>query len=217
MVQTDAEVGAGVPRAIADCRTLGVAEPTVKINGKIVIVTIFPRPPEVVSGGSFSGPVVQGRDFTNTTFVSQQAAAAPVALAQLPRWRPGSPGGRRSWRRSPGCWTRRRARVRWWCRRWRGWPGWARRRWRCMPRMPPGHRAGSRAGCCSSTCTVTTRARCSRARRWTRCCGRWGSRVSTSRTGPSSARGCTGRRWRRSLTRCWLSRTMPQPRRRCGC
>ena len=37
-----------------------------------------------VSGGSFGGPVLQGRDFTNTTFVTSQAPAAPVALAQLP-------------------------------------------------------------------------------------------------------------------------------------
>ncbi len=37
-----------------------------------------------VGGGSFSGPVLQGRDFTNTTFITQQASAAPVALAQLP-------------------------------------------------------------------------------------------------------------------------------------
>ena len=37
-----------------------------------------------VSGGSFSGPVLQGHDFTNTTFVTSQAPAAPVALAQLP-------------------------------------------------------------------------------------------------------------------------------------
>jgi len=37
-----------------------------------------------IGGGSFSGPVLQGRDFSNTTFVTSQAAAAPVALAQLP-------------------------------------------------------------------------------------------------------------------------------------
>jgi tetratricopeptide (TPR) repeat protein len=37
-----------------------------------------------VSGGTFSSPVLQGRDFTGTTFVTSQAAAAPVALAQLP-------------------------------------------------------------------------------------------------------------------------------------
>jgi tetratricopeptide (TPR) repeat protein len=37
-----------------------------------------------VSGGSFSAPVLVGRDFTNPTFVTQQAAAAPAALAQLP-------------------------------------------------------------------------------------------------------------------------------------
>jgi hypothetical protein len=36
------------------------------------------------SGGIFSAPVLQGRDFTGTTFVTSQAAAAPVALAQLP-------------------------------------------------------------------------------------------------------------------------------------
>jgi hypothetical protein len=37
-----------------------------------------------ISGGTFSGPVLQGRDFTNTTIVTNHAAAAPVALAQLP-------------------------------------------------------------------------------------------------------------------------------------
>ena len=42
----------------------------------------------------------------------------------------------------------------------------------------------------------------SRARRWMRCCARWGSRPSTSRRGPRSGPGCTGRCWRRSATRC---------------
>lgn len=37
-----------------------------------------------VSGGTVNGPVLQGRDFYNPTFVTSQAAAAPVALAQLP-------------------------------------------------------------------------------------------------------------------------------------
>ena len=37
-----------------------------------------------VSGGIQQGPVLQGRDFTGTTFVTSQAAAAPAALAQLP-------------------------------------------------------------------------------------------------------------------------------------
>ena len=37
-----------------------------------------------VSGGSFGAPVLLGRDFTNTTFVAQHSAPAPVALAQLP-------------------------------------------------------------------------------------------------------------------------------------
>ena len=37
-----------------------------------------------ISGGNFYGPVLQGRDFSNLTFVTNQAAAAPVALAQLP-------------------------------------------------------------------------------------------------------------------------------------
>ena len=36
-----------------------------------------------ISGGTFNGPVLQGGQFTNPTFVSQ-AAAAPVAMAQLP-------------------------------------------------------------------------------------------------------------------------------------
>ena len=67
-----------------------------------------------VSGGSFSGPVLQGRDFIDPTFVIQQAAAAPVALAQLPPLAAGFTG--------------RGMRGRWWCRRWRGWLGWARRR-----------------------------------------------------------------------------------------
>ena len=37
-----------------------------------------------ITGGSFDGPVLQGGQFINPTFVTQQAAAAPVALAQLP-------------------------------------------------------------------------------------------------------------------------------------
>jgi hypothetical protein len=37
-----------------------------------------------VGGGTFNGPVLQGRDFTNATFVTNQAGAVPVALAQLP-------------------------------------------------------------------------------------------------------------------------------------
>jgi hypothetical protein len=37
-----------------------------------------------VSGGIQQGPVLQGRDFTNTTFITTQTATAPVALAQLP-------------------------------------------------------------------------------------------------------------------------------------
>ncbi len=36
-----------------------------------------------ISGGNFYGPVLQGRDFSNLTFVTQQAVAS-VALAQLP-------------------------------------------------------------------------------------------------------------------------------------
>ena len=37
-----------------------------------------------ISGGIQYGPVLQGGQFNNPTFVTQQAAAAPVALAQLP-------------------------------------------------------------------------------------------------------------------------------------
>jgi tetratricopeptide (TPR) repeat protein len=37
-----------------------------------------------ISGGAQLGPVLQGRDFTNVNIVMAQAAAAPVALAQLP-------------------------------------------------------------------------------------------------------------------------------------
>ena len=37
-----------------------------------------------LSGGTQYGPVLQGRDFINPTFITNQAAAAPVALAQLP-------------------------------------------------------------------------------------------------------------------------------------
>jgi tetratricopeptide (TPR) repeat protein len=37
-----------------------------------------------ISGGTFHGPVLQGGSFTGTTFVIQQAPAAPVALGQLP-------------------------------------------------------------------------------------------------------------------------------------
>ena len=37
-----------------------------------------------ISGGNQFGPVLQGGQFNNPTFVTSQAAAAPVALAQLP-------------------------------------------------------------------------------------------------------------------------------------
>jgi tetratricopeptide (TPR) repeat protein len=37
-----------------------------------------------ISGGTQQGPVLQGRDFSNITFAVAAAAAAPVALAQLP-------------------------------------------------------------------------------------------------------------------------------------
>lgn len=37
-----------------------------------------------ISGGTQYGPVLQGRDFSNVTIIVSQAAAAPVALAQLP-------------------------------------------------------------------------------------------------------------------------------------
>jgi hypothetical protein len=37
-----------------------------------------------VSGGTQQGPVLQGRDFSNISFAAATAAAAPVALAQLP-------------------------------------------------------------------------------------------------------------------------------------
>jgi hypothetical protein len=37
-----------------------------------------------ISGGIQLGPVLQGRDFRDVTFVTNQAVAAPVALAQLP-------------------------------------------------------------------------------------------------------------------------------------
>jgi tetratricopeptide (TPR) repeat protein len=37
-----------------------------------------------ISGGIQHGPVLQGRDFINPTFVTHQAATAPVARAQLP-------------------------------------------------------------------------------------------------------------------------------------
>lgn len=37
-----------------------------------------------IDGGVQTGPVLQGRDFSNVTIVTQQAAVVPVALAQLP-------------------------------------------------------------------------------------------------------------------------------------
>ena len=37
-----------------------------------------------ISGGTFNAPVVQARDVFNPTFITQQAASAPVARAQLP-------------------------------------------------------------------------------------------------------------------------------------
>ena len=45
-----------------------------------------------IEGGIQQGPVLQGRDFSNLTFVTSQAAAAPVARAQLPAPVPGFTG-----------------------------------------------------------------------------------------------------------------------------
>ena len=70
----------------------------------------------------------------------------------------------------------------------RGCLGWARRRWLFAPLMPPGRKAGSRVGCCSSTCTATTTAGSSRVSCWMRRCGRWEFLVSASRRGLSSGR-----------------------------
>lgn len=94
-------VGAGVPRAIADCRALGAAEPTVAINGKMVIVTIFPRPPEVntIIGSTSYGPVLQGRDLRNVIIHTEKPPVA--ALAQLPASAASFTGRNPSWRRWP--------------------------------------------------------------------------------------------------------------------
>jgi hypothetical protein len=155
-----------------------------------------------ISDSSLYGPVLQGRDFSNVTINLGQAAAAPVALAYLPPLAAGFTGRETELAQVAELLDPGQARGRWRCRRWRGWPGWARRLWRCTPRTPPGRRAGFRAGCCSSTCTATTRGRCGPAPRWTRCSGHWASRGRISRRGPSSAQGCTGRRWRTSGNRC---------------
>ena len=61
-------VGAGIPRAIADCRAMDAPEPMVKIDDCTVVVTIFPRPVGDASVDS----------------VAPRAAPAPLALAQLP-------------------------------------------------------------------------------------------------------------------------------------
>ena len=59
-----------------------------------------------ISGGT-QGPVLQGRDFRDVHIGDiVQAAAAPVALAQLPAVVEGFTAGMRSWRRSPRCWIR---------------------------------------------------------------------------------------------------------------
>ena len=89
-------------------------------------------------------PVLQGRDFHDPR--RRPSAQRRWRWRSCPRWWPGSPAGTVSWRRWRGCWIRPGRRGRWWCRRWRAWPGWARRRWRCRPRMPPGRRAGSAGG-----------------------------------------------------------------------
>jgi hypothetical protein len=143
-------------------------------------VNIFPGDQSRLEASGGRDAFAAGRDLTvnNQTFVRSQASA-PVALAQLPPLEAGSPGGRPSWRGSARCLTRPRLRGRWWFWRSRGWPGWGRPRWRCTRPMRPGRRAGSPAGCCSSTCTATTPGRYSPPRGLMRCCGRWGYQVST--------------------------------------
>ncbi|WP_436535172.1 caspase, EACC1-associated type [Actinoplanes sp. HUAS TT8] len=52
LVETE---GAGIPRAVADCRAHGAIEPTVTRAGDSVTVTIYPRPDEAVLVSPLSG------------------------------------------------------------------------------------------------------------------------------------------------------------------
>lgn len=54
LVETE---GAGIPRAVADCRSDGVAEPTVTRLGDAVTVTIYPRPENATVPDPMSGTV----------------------------------------------------------------------------------------------------------------------------------------------------------------
>ena len=94
---------------------------------------------------------------------TRTAAAAPTALAQLPPPVTGFTGRDDDLAVLAGLLDPAGTAGRWWCRRWPGWPGWARPPWRSRRGMRPGGGAGTAAGCCSSTCTAMTRHRWNRA------------------------------------------------------
>jgi hypothetical protein len=138
-----------------------------------------------IGGGTFSGPVLQARDVVNPTFVTNQAAAAPVALAQLPPLAAGFTGREAELAQVAGLLDPADGTAAVVVSAVAGLAG-----------------VGKTALAVHAAHAARLSGWCSPARRWTRCCGRWGCRLSTSRWVPNSGRDCTAQRWRRSKTRC---------------
>ena len=154
------------------------------------------RPATPISGGTQYGPVLQGRDFRNVHLRDTiQAAAAPVALAQLPAPVAGFTGREAELAQLTGLLDPAGDAGPVVVSAVAGLAGVGKTALAIQAAHAARRRAGSAAGCCSSTCTAMTTRRCSRGRRWMRCCARWVSPPSTSRRGRRSGPGCTGRCW----------------------
>jgi len=130
------------------------------------------RPVEVDASAG-KGVLVGDHGIQQNFFVEQRvAAAARIALAQLPPLVSGFAGRQVELAQVAGLLDPAASAGAVVVSAVAGLAGWARPDWRSTPPTPPRYPAGFRAGWCSSTCTATTRSRCSLGKRWTRCCGR---------------------------------------------
>ena len=119
--------------------------------------------------------MLQGRDFRDVHIGDVvQAAAAPVALAQLPALVAGFTGREAELAQITALLDPAGDAGAVVVSAVAGLAGVGKTALAVQAATPPARRAGSRAGCCSLTCTAMTTRRSSRARRWMRCCARWG-------------------------------------------
>ena len=168
-----------------------------------------------VSGGTVQN-LLQGRDFRDVTFNTVQAAAAPVALAQLPAPVAGFTGREAELAEVTGLLDPAAGAGAVVVSAVAGLAGVG----KTALAIQAAHAARAAGWFPGGVLFLDLHGyddqRSSPGRRWMRCCAPWVSLRSTSRRVRRSGPGCTGRRWPRSRSRCWWSRIMRRRRRRCG-